>query len=76
MTSPDLSPGSSPWDTNRTNRTRSSGGKYESVIFLRPAFLIIVIIQRISFEAEAENNRIVYGPGLWTPRWSTCYMEA
>ena len=34
---PDLSPGSSPWDTNRTNRTRSSGGKYESAIFLTPA---------------------------------------
>ena len=37
MDSPDLSPGSSPWDTNRTNRTRSSGGKYESALFLRPA---------------------------------------
>ena len=36
---PDLSPGSSPWDTNRTNRTRSSGGKYESALFLRPANL-------------------------------------
>ena len=34
---PDLSPGSSPWDTNRTNRTRSSGGKYESAHFLTPA---------------------------------------
>ena len=34
---PDLSPGSSPWDTNRTNRTRSSGGKYESAPFLTPA---------------------------------------
>ena len=34
---PDLSPGSSPWDTNRTNRTRSSGGKYESAHFLQPA---------------------------------------
>ena len=33
---PDLSPGSSPWDTNRTNRTRSSGGKYESALFLTP----------------------------------------
>ena len=37
MDSPDLSPGSSPWDTNRTNRTRSSGGKYESAHFLTPA---------------------------------------
>ena len=30
--SPDLSPGSSTWGTNRTNRTRSSGGKYESAL--------------------------------------------
>ena len=37
MDSPDLSPGSSPWDTNRTNRTRSSGGKYESAHFFTPA---------------------------------------
>ena len=36
---PDLSPGSSPWDTNRTNRTRSSGGKYESALFLTPPLL-------------------------------------
>ena len=36
---PDLSPGSSPWDTNRTNRTRSSGGKYESALFLTPALM-------------------------------------
>ena len=35
--SPDLSPGSSPWDTNRTNRTRSSRGKYESAHFFTPA---------------------------------------
>ena len=34
---PDLSPGSSPWDTNRTNRTQSSGGKYESASFWGPA---------------------------------------
>ena len=33
--SPDLLPGSSSWDTNRNNRTRSSGGKYESAPFLR-----------------------------------------
>ena len=37
MDSPDLSPGSSPWDTNRTNRTRSSGGKYEAAHFFTPA---------------------------------------
>ena len=30
---PDLSPGSFPWDTNRTNRTQSCGGKYESAPF-------------------------------------------
>ena len=34
---PDLSPGSSSWDTNRTNRTQSSGGKYESAPFWVPA---------------------------------------
>ena len=28
--SPEISPGSYPWDTNRTNRTRFFGGKYES----------------------------------------------
>ena len=37
MDSPDLLPGSSPWDTNRTNRTRSSGGKYEFAHFFTPA---------------------------------------
>ena len=36
MDSPDLSPGSSPWDTNRTNRTQSSGEKYESALFWAP----------------------------------------
>ena len=41
MDSPDLSPGSSPWDTNRTNRTRSSGGKYESAHFFTPADFIV-----------------------------------
>ena len=40
MTSPDLSPGSSPWDTNRTNRTQSSGGKYESAPFLTPPHFV------------------------------------
>ena len=38
--SPDLSPGGSPWDTNRTNRTRSSGGKYESALFWVPAYCV------------------------------------
>ena len=33
---PDLSPGSSPWDTDRTNRTQFSGGKYESTLFWVP----------------------------------------
>ena len=42
MDSPDLSPGYSPWDTNRTNRTRSSGGKYESAHFFTPAVLAFV----------------------------------
>ena len=37
LNSPDLSPGSTQLDTNRTNRTRSSGGKYESALFLVPA---------------------------------------
>ena len=36
MDSPEVSPGSSSWDTNRTNRTQSSGGKYESALFLTP----------------------------------------
>ena len=35
--SPDLSPGSSPWDTNRTYRTRSSKRKYESAHFFTQA---------------------------------------
>ena len=37
MDSRDLSPGSFPWDTNRTNWTRFSGGKYESAHFFKPA---------------------------------------
>ena len=37
LDSPDLSPGRTQLDTNRTNRTRSSWGKYESALFLRPA---------------------------------------
>ena len=41
---PDLSPGSSPSDTNRTNRTRSSGGKYESALFLVPPLWFTNII--------------------------------
>ena len=35
--SPDLSPGISPWDTNRNNRTRPSEGNYESAQFFTPA---------------------------------------
>ena len=42
--SPDLSPGSPPWDTNRTNRTRSSGGKYESALFWAPPSKICLFI--------------------------------
>ena len=37
LDSPDLSPGRTQLDTNRTNRTRSSGGKYESARFWGPA---------------------------------------
>ena len=37
--SPDFSPGRTQLDTNRTNRTRSSGGKYESARFWGPACL-------------------------------------
>ena len=33
INSPDLSPGTSPWDSYRTNRIRSSEGKYESTLF-------------------------------------------
>ena len=42
LDSPDLSPGRTQLDTNRTNRTRSSGGKYESALFLRPALNYLV----------------------------------
>ena len=38
---PELSPGSSPWDTNRTNWTQFSGGKYESARFWGPADYLI-----------------------------------
>ena len=37
LDSPDLSPGSSSWDNNRTNRTQSFRGKYESALFWVPA---------------------------------------
>ena len=47
--SPDLSPGSSPWDTNRTNRTRSSGGKYESALFWVPAALGLHLFIELRF---------------------------
>ena len=42
--SPDFSPGSSPWDINRTNRTRYSGGKYESAHFFTTSYLRSKII--------------------------------
>ena len=48
MDSPDLSPGSSPWDTNRTNRTLSSGGKYESALLWIPA---VIKLQVEAFKA-------------------------
>ena len=44
---PDLSPGSSPWDTNRTNRTRFSGGIYEST--LSPTSVMIYLWYRSAF---------------------------
>ena len=37
LDSPDLSPGRTQLDTNRTYRTRSSGEKYESARFWGPA---------------------------------------
>ena len=37
LDSHDLSPGRTQLDTNRTNRTRTSGGKYESARFWGPA---------------------------------------
>ena len=37
LDSPDFSPGRTQLDTNRTNRTRSSEGKYESARFWGPA---------------------------------------
>ena len=36
LDSPDLTPGRTQLGTNRTNRTRSSGGKYESARFWGP----------------------------------------
>ena len=36
LDSPDLSPGRTQLDSNRTNLTRSSGGKYESALSLVP----------------------------------------
>ena len=47
LDSPDLSPGRTQLDTNRTNRTRSSGGKYESARFWGPApvpYIIVYVI--------------------------------
>ena len=41
LDSPNLSPGRTQLDTNRTNRTRSSGGKYESARFWGPAVFTI-----------------------------------
>ena len=45
LDSPDLSPGRTQLDTNRTNRTRSSGGKYESARFWGPPDIIVQMFQ-------------------------------
>ena len=47
VTSPDFSPGSSQWDTNRTNRTHSPRGKYESALFLDPPELRIEVDHQV-----------------------------
>ena len=41
LDSPDISPGRTQLDTNRTNRARSSGGKYESARFWGPSLFRI-----------------------------------
>ena len=60
---PDLSPGSSPWDTNRTNRTRSSGGKYESAHFLTPAsfFSDALNLLQSNLEIAAKELEVAMG---------------
>ena len=59
---PDLSPGCSPWDTNRTNRTRSPGGKYESAHFLTPAQKSKKEIENLKEKAEASVKVVnLYG---------------
>ena len=60
LDSPDLSPGRTQLDTNRTNRTRSSGGKYESARFWGPAtdlYEFIDIIQYIENHKKFRNSR-------------------
>ena len=61
MDPPDISPGSSPWDTNRTNRTRSSVGKYESALFLVP---VVKCIRRSTCDSD-----VIIGFNLF---WNTC----
>ena len=58
---PDHSPGSSPWDTNRTNRTQSSGGKYESAPFWVPAGFSLIYdnIEDLNFERTIGWTSIV-----------------
>ena len=45
--SPDFSPGRTQLDTNRTNRTRSSGGKYESARFWGPPDILDLAPDRL-----------------------------
>ena len=58
MDSPDLSPGSSPWDTNRTNRTRSSGGKYESAHFFTSALKSTQDNQELRFKSVRNSSKL------------------
>ena len=61
---PDLSPGSSPWDTNRTNRTRSCGGKYESAHFLTPARLTYLFSCRSQYETVSSEQSVFKIDGM------------
>ena len=56
-----LSPGSSPWGTNRTNQTRSSGGKYESALFSDTSRIVVWGATEIAMTIESASNS-----------WSNC----
>ena len=55
LDSPDISPGRTQLDTNRTNRTRSSGGKYESARFGGPAVKL-----KLHFQAQTSLISLFY----------------